>query len=103
MRALVLYTDVGGGFKSPAVAVAKELEALGVSVRIVAVPAELGSPGLGKFIKDGWDFSLRNPLFFKMVYALFDMPILRWPPAYFSLEFLFLRNAKKNLGRTDPN
>ena len=63
-RCLILYCDTGGGFKSPSVAVKKELEDCGWDVTLLDFAKDLNSSFVDKTIKKGWVLWLKYPWFF---------------------------------------
>lgn len=76
MNAIVFYCGTGQGFKSPADAIVRELQARGVGAEAVDFYAALGMDGVDSFIKESWKFCLRHPWFFNIVYATTDSPLI---------------------------
>jgi HAD superfamily hydrolase (TIGR01549 family) len=76
MKALVFYLETGHGFKSPALAIARELADAGVEVQPVDFYKAIGALGTDNFVVEGWKFCLRFPPFFKFVFLLADSPLL---------------------------
>jgi processive 1,2-diacylglycerol beta-glucosyltransferase len=72
LKALIAYVNVGGGFKSPAMAISEELESLGVECVMSDFFLESRSDAIDHLIKDGWKLSLKHPWTFDLVYGLSD-------------------------------
>lgn len=70
MRALILYVETGYGFKSPALAIASELQKSGVDAQIVDIFDAIGARRFDAFLKKLWCWMLRHEWMFRLTYTL---------------------------------
>ena len=70
MRTIIFYCGSGQGFKSPADAIARELEARGVQAETVDMFQAAGMSGWDGFFKNNWRFLLKHPWLFLSIYGL---------------------------------
>jgi processive 1,2-diacylglycerol beta-glucosyltransferase len=72
MKGLILYLEIGHGFKSPAIAIQESLNDLGVESLALDAFSALNSNLIDKFFKKGWNTCLKHPFIFDIIYKLTD-------------------------------
>jgi len=70
MNILITYVNVGGGFKSPAIAISKELKNQGATVKTSDFLAEIKEPKIDFFYKNSWKKLAQQPNLFNIVYHI---------------------------------
>lgn len=70
MRAVVLYVETGYGFKSPSIAIAEELKAMGVDAQIVDLFDAIGARRFDRWLKNLWRSMLKHEWLFRLTYFI---------------------------------
>ncbi|MFP4362727.1 MAG: MGDG synthase family glycosyltransferase [Spirochaetia bacterium] len=78
LKGLIAYLNIGHGFKSPAVAFEKAFAATSAEVKSVDLFAEAGAKKADSFLKKTWQFCLRHPFWFEIIFALNDSPLVHF-------------------------
>ena len=99
MKALVFYVETGNGFRSPAVAIARELSASGIQAEAVDLFKAIGAPKFDQFLISSWRMFLSNEFLFILLFLfsntfLYHLEIF-WTPWVFGKRIRDYIDAQK--------